>query len=193
MESKKFVNLPSGYKDFLSNCEKLTRLAQIDGKTQLTELGELYTQVSKYLEQNNLQISDINHLITNYSKPNDQVDQLKKLVYYRNYYIITNCIRSNQWKELIKNIKLKNPDSKIKTKDIENATLKLLEKYIGSWDTIEKIIVIDKKYSIKSIEIVDPDDWEFKCFYNNEESYSITKDLFKSKIVGNIFTYSTPL
>lgn len=38
-----------------------------------------------------------------------------------------------------------------------------------------------------------PDDWEFKCFYNNEESYSITKDLFKSKIVGNIFTYPTPL
>ena len=34
-----------------------------------------------------------------------------------------------------------------------------------------------------------PDDWEFKCFYNNEESYSIIDDLIKSKIVGNIFTY----
>ena len=38
-----------------------------------------------------------------------------------------------------------------------------------------------------------PDDWEFKCFYSNEENYSIIDDLFKSKIVGNIFTYSTPL
>ena len=38
---------------------------------------------------------------------------------------------------------------------------KLLEKYIGTWDTIEKIIVIDKKCLVKSIELVDPDDYEF--------------------------------
>jgi len=159
MESKKFVNLPSGYKDFLSECEKITNLPQIDGKTSLYELSELYSKISKCLDENNLQISDINHLVTNYSKPNSQVDHLKKLIYYRNYYLITNCIRTDQWKELIKGIKTKNQE--LKTKDIENATLKLLEKYMGSWDTVEKIIVIDKKGNIKSIEIVDPDDWDF--------------------------------
>ncbi len=34
-----------------------------------------------------------------------------------------------------------------------------------------------------------PDDWEFKCFYNNDDKYSLINDLTKSKIVGNIFTY----
>jgi len=159
MESKKFVNLPSEYKDFLANCEKITSLSQVDGKTPLSELCKIHTQVSKYLDQTTLQISDINHLVTNYSKPNAQIDQLKKLIYYRNYYFITNCIRTDQWKKFVKGIKTKNKD--LKTKDIENATLKLLEKYMGSWDTVEKIIVIDKKNSIKLIELVDPDDWEF--------------------------------
>jgi hypothetical protein len=105
MESKKFVNLPSGYKDFLANCEKITSLAQVDGKTSLNELCGLHTQVSKYLDQTTLQISDINHLVTNYSKPNVQIDQLKKLIHYRNYYLISNCIRTDQWKEFIKDRK----------------------------------------------------------------------------------------
>jgi hypothetical protein len=159
MESKKFVNLTSEYKNFLTDCEKITNLSQLDGKTSLNEIYGIYTQVAKYLDQTGLQISDINHLVTNYSKPNVQIDQLKKLIYYRNYYLILNCIRTDQWKEFIKGIKTNNKD--LKTKDIENATLKLLEKYMGSWNTIEKIIVIDKKGSIKSIELVDPDDWNF--------------------------------
>lgn len=164
MESKKFVNLPSGYKDFLSGCEQISKLSSINGQTCLSDLCSLHLQVSKCLDQNSLQISDINHLVTNYSKPNVQVEQLKKLLYYRNYYLITDCIKTDRWKDLIREIKQKlSPELKLKakTKDIENATLKLLEKHMGSWDTIEKIIVIDKKGSIKSIELVDPDDWDF--------------------------------
>ena len=159
MESKKFVNLPSEYKDFLSSCEKINNLSIIDGTTSLLILYTLHTQVEEKFSQANLQISDINHLLSNYSKQNDQVDKLKKLVYYRNYYLITNCIRTNQWKEFIKGIKIKLPE--IKTKYIENAVLELLKKYMGTWDTIEKIIVSDKKGSIKSIELIDHDDYEF--------------------------------
>jgi hypothetical protein len=36
-----------------------------------------------------------------------------------------------------------------------------------------------------------PDDWEFKCFYNNQENYDSSKELSKCKIVGNIFTYQS--
>jgi hypothetical protein len=161
MESKKFFNLPSEYKDFLSNCEKITKLSLIDGKTSLDELCGIHIQISKCLDQNNLQISDINHLLSNYSKSNTQVENLKKLVYYRNYYLITNCIRTEQWKEFIKGLKIKKLESELKIKDIENACLELLEKYMGTWNTVEKIIVIDKKGSIKSIEIIDPDDYNF--------------------------------
>lgn len=160
MESKKFVNLSSGYKDFLSLCSKINGLNIIDGKTNLLALNSLHSQVEKCLSSFELQISDINHLILNYSKSNEQLDHLKKLVYYRNYYMITNCLRTDQWKEFISGIKSKTSNS-VKTKQVENSVMKLLEKYMGTWDAIEKIIVIDKKGIIKSIELIDPDDYEF--------------------------------
>ena len=74
--------------------------------------------------------------------------------------IITSCLRTNevQWKNFILKIKLK---TSAKTKDIENAVLELLKKYMGMWDTIENIIVIDKKGIVKSVELFDPDDYNF--------------------------------
>jgi len=159
MESKKFVNLSAEYKDFLSECSKINELEQISGKTQLKVLTNLHTQVSKCLETKQLQISDINHLMTNYTKTNAQISCLKKLTNYRNYYIITNCLRTSQWKEFIGKIKTKIPHAKIT--EIEEAVTKLLEKYMDTWDTIEKIIVIDKKGLVKLIELIDPDDYEF--------------------------------
>jgi preprotein translocase subunit Sss1 len=172
MESKKFVNLSAEYKNFLSECSKIDKLGQIDdmyvpsgmqpsasGKTQFQVLTDLHNQVSKTLETKQLQISDINHLMINYTKPNTQVSQLKKLTHYRNYYIITNCLRTPQWKEFVSKIKTKIPNASIQ--EIEEVITKLLERYMGTWDTVEKIIVIDKKGLVKSIELVDPDDFEF--------------------------------
>jgi len=159
MESKKFVNLSAEYKDFLLECSKINNLEQIDGKTKLKVLTDLHSQVSKCLETKQLQISDINHLMLNCLKPNEQISCLKKLTYYRNYYIITSCLRTSQWKEFVDKIKTKIPHAKLQ--EIEEALTKLLEKYMGTWDTIEKIIVIDKKGFVKSIELVDPDDFEF--------------------------------
>ncbi len=159
MESKKFVNLSAEYKDFLLECSKINELGQIDGKTQVKVLTDLHNQVRKCLETKQLQVSDINHLMLNYTKSNEQINHLKKLTHYRNYYIITNCIRSLQWKEFIGKIKSKITNAKVQ--EIEDAMTKLLEKYIGTWDTIEKIIVIDKKCLVKSIELVDPDDYDF--------------------------------
>lgn len=159
MESKKFVNLPAGYKDFLSECSKINELGQINGKTQVKVLTDLHNQVTKCLEAKQLQISDINHLMANCTKSNEQINWIKKLTHYRNYYIITNCLRTPQWKEFVGKIKTKVPHAKLQ--DIEQAVTNLLEKYMGTWDTIEKIIVIDKKGLVKSIELVDPDDYDF--------------------------------
>ena len=75
--------------------------------------------------------------------------------------MITNCLRTDQWKDFILQIKSKTSDTKIKTKLVENSVMELLKKYIGTWNTIEKIIVIDKKGVTKSIELIDPDDYEF--------------------------------
>jgi len=135
----------------------------------------IHKSVETCLQPNELQISDINHLVENYLKNNDQIINLQKLVHLRNYKIIQILLRSgddlhlpdgkrsNQWKDFI--IKLKNKSNETNIKNIENAFIKLLEKYLGTWNTIDKFIILDKKNSIKTVEIVDPDDYEFLIKY----------------------------
>ena len=175
MESKKFSNLSSNYKKFLQECSNIFNNIELNDNLDLSHLNVLHKSIETCLQPNELQISDINHLIENYLKNNDQIVNLQKLVHLRNYKIIQILLRSkqkcetssnlgegkqsNQWKDFI--IKLKNKCSNTNTKNIENAFIKLLEKYLGTWNTIDKFIILDKKNSIKIVEIVDPDDYEF--------------------------------
>ena len=167
MESKKFSNLSSNYKKFLQECSNTFNNIELNDNLDLAHLNLLHKSVETCLQPNELQISDINHLIENYLKNNDQIVNLQKLVHLRNYKIIKILLRSNQWKEFI--IKLKSKCNETNTKNIENSFIKLLEKYLGTWNTIDKFIILDKKNSIKTVEIVDPDDYEFliKILKNN--------------------------
>ena len=159
MESKKFSNLSSNYKKFLQECSNIFNNIELNDNLDLSKLNLLHKSIEEYLQPNELQISDINHLIENYLKNNDQIINLQKLVYLRNYKIIQILLRSSEWKEFI--IKLKNKCNEPNTKNVENSFIKLLEKYLGTWNTIDKFIILDKKNSIKTVEIVDPDDYEF--------------------------------
>jgi hypothetical protein len=159
MESKKFSNLSSNYKKFLQECFNIFNNIELNNNLDLARLNIIHKSVETYLQPNDLQISDINHLIENYLKNNDQIVNLQKLVYLRNYKIIQILLRSSEWKEFI--IKLKNKCNETNTKNVENSFIKLLEKYLGTWNTIDKFIILDKKNSIKTVEIVDPDDYEF--------------------------------
>ena len=195
MESKKFSNLSSNYKNFLQECSNIFNNIELNDNLDLSKLNILHKSIEECLQPNELQISDINHLIENYLKNNDQIINLQKLVHLRNYKIIQILLRSgdvshlsdgkrsgnishlsdgkrsgdvshlsdgkrsNQWKEFI--IKLKSKCNETNTKKIENSFIKLLEKYLGTWNTIEKFIILDKKNSIKTVEIVDPDDFNF--------------------------------
>jgi len=167
MESKKFSNLSSNYKKFLQDCLNIFNNIELNDNLDLAHLNVLHKSIETCLQPNELQISDINHLIENYLKNNDQIVNLQKLVHLRNYKIIKILLRSNQWKDFI--IKLKNKCNETNTKNIENSFIKLLEKYLGTWNTIDKFIILDKKNSIKTVEIVDPDDYEFliKILKNN--------------------------
>jgi len=159
MESKKFVNLTSNYKNFLLDCENIFKLVELNDSLSIEKLNELHMAINLCIQSNELQISDINHLIQNYSKPNDQVNNLKKFVYLRNYLIIKILLRSSKWKDFISKLKIK--CNSTNTKDVENAFIKLLEKYLGIWNTIDKIINLDKRNNIKIVEIIDPDDYSF--------------------------------
>jgi hypothetical protein len=167
MESKKFSNLSSNYKKFLQECSNTFNNIELNDNLDLSHLNVLHKSIETYLQPNELQISDINHLIENYLKNNDQIVNLQKLVHLRNYKIIKILLRSSQWKDFI--IKLKSKCNESNTKNIENCFIKLLEKYLGTWNTIDKFIILDKKNSIKTVEIVDPDDYEFliKILKNN--------------------------
>jgi hypothetical protein len=169
MESKKFSNLSSNYKKFLQECSNTFNNIELNDNLDLSHLNILHKSIETCLQPNELQISDINHLIENYLKNNDQIVNLQKLVHLRNYKIIQILLRSSdsQWKEFI--IKLKSKCNQTNIKNIENAFIKLLEKYLGTWNTIDKFIILDKKNSIKTVEIVDPDDYEFliKILKNN--------------------------
>ena len=186
MESKKFSNLSSNYKKFLQECSNIFNNKELNDNLDLSKLNLLHKSIEEYLQPNELQISDINHLIENYLKNNDQIINLQKLVHLRNYKIIAILLRSGessgdkrsgespdgkrsgdssgdkrsgQWKDFI--IKLKTKCNNTNTKNIENAFMKLLEKYLGTWNTIEKFIILDKKNTIKAVEIIDPDDYDF--------------------------------
>jgi hypothetical protein len=203
MESKKFSNLSSNYKKFLQECSNIFNNIELNDNLDLSKLNVLHKSIEERLQPNELQISDINHLIENYLKNNDQIINLQKLVHLRNYKIIQILLRSgdasrlpdgkrsgdasrlpdgkrsgdasllpdgkrsgdasrlpsNQWKEFI--IKLKSKCNETNAKKIENSFIKLLEKYLGTWNTIDKFIILDKKNSIKTVEIVDPDDFNF--------------------------------
>jgi len=159
MESKKFVNLTNNYKKFLLECHNIFKDIELNDNLSIDKLNKLHKTINICIQTNELQISDINHLLENYSKENTQVENLKKFVYLRNFLIIKILLRSEYFTDFI--IKLKNKYNSNNIKELENGFIKLLEKYLGSWNTIEKIIILDKKNNIKMIEIIDPDDYKF--------------------------------
>lgn len=159
MESKKFVNLTNNYKKFLLECDNIFKDIELNDNLSIDKLNKLHKIINIAIQTNELQISDINHLLENYSKENTQVENLKKFVYLRNFLIIKILLRSEYFTDFI--IKLKNKYNNNNIKELENGFIKLLEKYLGSWNTIEKIIILDKKNNIKMIEIIDPDDYKF--------------------------------
>ena len=164
MESKKFVNLPKNYREYLYNCDKIINI-DINDMIDLISLNNLHKEIENLLINYDLQISDINHFIQNYDKENEIINKIKKLIYYRNFNLIKLILRSSIWKNFIINIKSK-IDRDLTIKQIENGVIKLFEKYIGTWNTIDKYIKI-KKNEIKEIEIIDPDD--YKYIFNYEK------------------------
>jgi hypothetical protein len=157
MESKKFSNLSLNYKNFLFKCSDIFNNIELTNNLDLLKLNQIHKSIEDLLEIYELQISDINHLIENYIKQNEQINNLKKLVHIRNYKIISILLRSEQWKDFILKLKTKCENTNIK--NVENGFIKLLEKYLGTWNTIDKFIILDKKNNIKNVEIFDPDDY----------------------------------
>ena len=50
---------------------------------------------------------------------------------------------------------------KLTIKEIEEVFIKLLNRYIGRWNSLDKFIIMNKKNQINEIEIIDPEDYKY--------------------------------
>lgn len=159
MESKTLHNLSSSYKKFLSNTNSLPEFNNINEKSSLSAVNNVYNAIDIILKDVNLQIADINHMMTNYEKHNAIIDKIKQISSLRNYLIINLAIKHTTLKPIIVQLK---KHHNICSKTAHDKILSLFQQYIGTWNTIDKYFIMnDTKTRIMKIDIIDPDDIEF--------------------------------
>jgi hypothetical protein len=163
MNNNKFYKLTNNYKEFLTFVEKNLNI-EIDETTKLKKIINIYEILENEIIKYGLEINDINHLLTNYDKDNSEITKLKKLVYYKNFLILKKVIRSNEWKTFIINLTdyiFLKIEKKYSIKKVENIFIELLKQYLGFWNGFWKFFNFNKKYIIKKISIIDPDDFNY--------------------------------
>jgi hypothetical protein len=159
MESKTLCNLSSSYKNFLKKLNEEEEFNKINEDSNLLSVNKLYDTINTLLKDDCLQIADINHMMINYEKNNNIIDKIKKISSLRNYLIVTMAIKSSKWPLFIDKLKA---EYKIDKKIAEKKMLNLFQKYIGTWNTIDKFFIMNENGTkIKKITIIDPDDIEF--------------------------------
>jgi hypothetical protein len=163
MNNKKFYKLNNNYKHFLLYVDN-NLTYNIDETISLKKIIEIHKKIEDGISKYELEINDINHLLLNYDKENEILIKLKKIVYYKNFLILKNVMRTTEWKkfiiELTEFVSLK-LNKKILIKDIENIFMELLKKYLGFWNGFWKFFNLNKNYTIKKISIIDPDDYTY--------------------------------
>jgi hypothetical protein len=159
MESKTFVNLPSSYRSFLFNVDTILQVHEINETSTLKKINSFYTDVHNILGNYEMQVSDINHILINYTRSNDTIDKLKQIVSMRNYTVISLGMKSSKWTNFINDLKCKYD---ITTKTAENNALRLFNLYTNTWNTIDKLIIMQNN-KVRDIEIIDPEDFDYFC------------------------------
>lgn len=159
MEGKSFSKLSSKYKTFLSKLEDEEVFKYFDEDMHFSDVIKLHNTITEILLSSDMQISDINHIMNNYKRDDNYiVNKIKKFGSYHNYSLIKTALKSSSW-EKIKNKISKDFDC---NDDIAKKVLiKLFGQYVGTWNTLYKIITLNKSGKVKSIIIDDPEDIEF--------------------------------
>ena len=126
----------------------------------------IYSDVEKSPDIN---INDINHIILNYSKEDNDVELLKKFIKIKNLFLIKKIVNSELWSQLINklvdDINIDYKLHKIKKKElIAKGLYKLLnsnnEHFRGCWEIAEF-----KDDKLKKLDIIEPEHNEFLFNY----------------------------
>jgi len=173
--TKKFVNLPSVYKKLLDDIkyiftrETLEDLASND--LSYNEVLVLYNKIEELCSNNNCNSYDLNKMINYYDKKNSIIEILKRIACLRNKYIVYYAKKSEYWDNNLNDIKIrikKILGKDISTNTIEKYFVKILKKYKYDWDGLWAIIDVNKKGSIKNINLFDLDDFNELVEYINK-------------------------
>ena len=178
---KKFVNLPSNYKNFLNEyIKKLSKKDIIDiasKKIDYKNICSIHNKINKVLKDNNCTSYDINKMIHSYDKSNKEkeiISLLRKIASLRNRYIVSNGSKTKYWSKNISDLKSRyskiNSKKKLTNSDVEKSFVDLLTKYKYDWDGLWSIFELDKNNDITNINVFDLEDFDF-----------IVKNLNKSK------------
>jgi hypothetical protein len=169
----KFINLKKEYKDFLKKtCLNIKKL-DIDNK--LTEekcinIYKLYLNIYSDVENSyDININDINHILLNYSKDDNDLELLKKFIKIKNLFLIKKIVSSDLWNQLInklvEDIEL---DYKLYKKNKKELIAKGLYKLLnlnnqhfrGCWE-----IAVFKDDKLKKLDLIEPEHYEFLFNY----------------------------
>ena len=166
----KFMNLKKEYRDFIKKCANQIKKLDIDNnltKEKCVDIYHLYLAIYAFVKKSEtLNINDINHIILNYGKENEDVELFKKFIKIKNLFLIKKIIKSNLWDSFISKLK-EDIDLEENQKNnflIAKGVYKLLNSYVdhfrGCWEIAE---FNDDK--IKKIEIIEPEHIEFLINY----------------------------
>ena len=162
----KFINLKKEYKEFIkSNTNQIKKL-NIESdltKDKCKSIYKLYNKIYNNIENSNkLNVNDINHLISNYSKEDTDIELFKKFIKTKNLYVIKTIVQSNIWKNYIQklNTEINLNKANLKTeyilsKGVYKLLMKTVEQFRGCWE------IADFNGTVKKIEIIEPDHIEF--------------------------------
>ncbi len=174
--TKKFVNLPSNYKNLLENIktiftrEILENLA--NNNLTFKEILTLYNKIENFCSENNCNSYDLNKMINYYDKKNSIIEILKRITCLRNKYIVYYAKKSEFWNTNLNDIKTrvkKITEKDISLNKIEYFFVKILKKYKYDWDGLWAIIDVNKNGSIKNINLFDLDDFNELVRYVNKK------------------------
>ena len=177
MMDNKFMNLKKEYREFVKKTAIQIKTLNIDEeltKKKCSEIFGLYQTIYSSINGSSLNINDINHIITDYNRDNEDVEFIKKFIKIKNMYLIKRIIVSPQWKPFIlklsESLQLNNKkiDKKIDKKTfcylLEKGVYRLLLSTINQFRGCWEIADFDND-KLKKIEIIEPDHIEFLTKY----------------------------
>lgn len=151
-------------KKYISKINNLKINDELDGKKYL-KIYKLFLEIKDEIDNSiNLNFNDLNKMLIDDNKLDDNLKQFKKFIKIKNEYIINKVLKSNiftNYLEKLYNQKYKDEKDKDKIITILKRNFKnLFNKYINNINGIWEIVDFEDN-KIKKIELIEPEHVQF--------------------------------